>query len=92
MFMEAFATGFSLSSGTKPGFSEQNDKYRITFSEVICDQAKNIVSRGFEHCYNWKQVTDIILRATEEAESDNIITDIEAVTEAFERPQPGLLL
>ena len=80
MFMEAFATGFSLSSGTKPGFSEQNDKYRITFTEVICDQAKNIVSRGFEHCYNWKAVMDLILEATEEVGTDNII-DIEAGAE-----------
>ena len=80
MFMEAFATGFSLSSGTKPGFAQQNDKYRITFSEVICDQAKNIVSRGFEHCYNWRSVMDLILQATEEVATDNII-DIEAGAE-----------
>ena len=80
MFMEAFATGFSLSSGTKPGFSQENDKYSLTFSEVICDQAKNIVSRGFEHCYNWKAVMDLILEATEEVETDNII-DIEAGAE-----------
>jgi len=80
MFMEAFATGFSLSSGTKPGFSQQNEKYSITFSEVICDQAKNIVSRGFEHCYKWKEVMELILASTQLSETDNII-DIEAEAE-----------
>ena len=80
MFMEAFATGFSLSSDTKPGYSQENDNYRITFSEVLCDKAKNIVSRGFEHCYNWKHVMDIILGATKEAQTDNVI-DIEAFAE-----------
>ena len=29
MFMEAFATGFSLSSGTKPGFTKENEDYKI---------------------------------------------------------------
>ena len=80
MFMEAFATGFSLSSGTRPGFSQQNEEYTITFSEVICDQAKNIVSRGFEHCYDWKQVMNLILDATKEAHTDNM-SDIEALSE-----------
>jgi len=75
MFMEAFATGFSLSSGTKPGFSIENEEYKLTFQEVICDQTKNIVSRGFENCYNWKAVMELILGATEEVEA--YIGDIE---------------
>jgi len=75
MFMEAFATGFSLSSGTKPGYSIENDEYKLTFQEVICDQTKNIVSRGFENCYNWKAVMELILGATEDIEAN--IGDIE---------------
>ena len=80
MFMEAFATGFSLSSGTKPGYSLENDDYKIIFSEVICDQNKNIVSRGFENCYNWKDVMELVLDMADEADTD-VLIDIEASTE-----------
>jgi len=80
MFMEAFATGFSLSSGTKPGFTKENEDYRITFTEVICDQTKNMVSRGFENCYNWRDVMEIILDVTEDCDTDNLI-EIEALSE-----------
>ena len=80
MFMEAFATGFSLSSETKPGYSIENDDYKIIFSEVICDQNKNIVSRGFENCYNWKDVMELVLEVADEADTD-VLIDIEASTE-----------
>ena len=78
--MEAFATGFSLSSETKPGYSLENDDYKIIFSEVICDQGKNIVSRGFENCYNWKDVMELVLNVADEADTD-VLIDIEASTE-----------
>jgi len=80
MFMEAFATGFSLSSDSKPGVTLENEKYRIELEEIQCDQTRNIISRGFENCYNWRAVMDLILTATEEAGTDNLI-DIEEVTE-----------
>ena len=54
MFMEAFATGFSLSSDSKPGVTLENEKYRIELEEIQCDQTRNIISRGFENCYNWR--------------------------------------
>ena len=78
--MEAFATGFSLSSETKPGYSIENDDYKIIFSEVICDQNKNIVSRGFENCYNWKDVMELVLDVADEVDTD-VLIDIEASTE-----------
>eukprot|EP00092_Neocalanus_flemingeri_P107046 GFUD01137374.1.p1 GENE.GFUD01137374.1~~GFUD01137374.1.p1 ORF type:complete len:317 (+),score=100.66 GFUD01137374.1:41-991(+) len=78
--MEGFATGFSLSSSTKPGFLLENEKYKIQFKGVMCDETKNIVSHGFEYCYDWKEVMELVLAATLKAGNDNI-TDIEEAVE-----------
>jgi len=83
MFMEAFATGFSMSTNTKPGFCLENENYTIQFSEVLCDQTKNIVSHGFENCYSWREVMELILNATEEVASDNLIDIEEAAEDAM---------
>eukprot|EP00092_Neocalanus_flemingeri_P063415 GFUD01076734.1.p1 GENE.GFUD01076734.1~~GFUD01076734.1.p1 ORF type:complete len:320 (-),score=84.29 GFUD01076734.1:35-994(-) len=83
MFMEAFATGFSMSSDTKPGFCIENDNYKIGLEGALCDQTKNIVSRGFENCYSWREVMELILDATEEAAADNLIDIEEAAEDAM---------
>eukprot|EP00092_Neocalanus_flemingeri_P007200 GFUD01007778.1.p1 GENE.GFUD01007778.1~~GFUD01007778.1.p1 ORF type:complete len:356 (-),score=97.92 GFUD01007778.1:35-1102(-) len=83
MFMEAFATGFSMSSDTKPGFCIENENYKIGLEGVLCDQTKNIVSRGFENCYSWREVMELILDATEEAAADNLIDIEEAAEDAM---------
>lgn len=83
MFMEAFATGFSMASPTKPGFSIENENYKLTFDGVLCDQSKNIVSHGFENCYSWQEAMDLILNATEEADTDNLIKIEEATEDAI---------
>ena len=33
--MEGFATGFNLEGKTKPGDSVENEKFKLTFSEVF---------------------------------------------------------
>ena len=80
MFMEAFATGFSMAANTKPGFCMENENYSLKFEGVLCDQTKNIVSHGFENCYSWREIMELILDATDEADSDNLI-DIEEAAE-----------
>ena len=78
--MEAFATGFSMAANTKPGFCMENENYSLKFEGVLCDQTKNIVSHGFENCYSWREIMELILDATDEADSDNLI-DIEEAAE-----------
>ena len=79
--MEGFATGFK--NGTRPGFFLENEKYRIQFKGVMCDDTKNIVSHGFEYCYNWREVMELVLAATEKAGNDNTIDIEEAAEEAM---------
>jgi len=67
--MEGFATGFNLEGKTKPGYSVENEKFKLTFSGVLCDDRKNIVSHGFECCYDWSEVMNMILAATEDYDS-----------------------
>jgi len=73
--MEGFATGFNLEGKTKPGYSVENEKFKLTFSGVLCDERKNIVSHGFECCYDWSEIMDMILAATEDYDSRYDIED-----------------
>jgi len=79
--MEGFATGFK--NGTMPGYFLENEKYRIQFKGVMCDDTKNIVSHGFEYCYNWGEVMELVLAATEKAANDNTVDIEEAAEEAM---------
>jgi hypothetical protein len=36
--MEGFATGFALAQATRPGHSVENDKFRVTFTGVMCNE------------------------------------------------------
>ena len=83
MFMEAFATGFSMTANTKPGFCLENENYTLRFEGVLCDQAKNIVSHGFENCYSWREIMELVLDATEEADTDYLIDIEEAAEDAL---------
>jgi len=76
--MEGFATGFNLEGNTKPGFSVENDGFKLTFEGVSCDDRKNIVSHGFECCYDWSAVMNMIIEATEHYDS---MVDVEEKTE-----------
>ena len=79
--MEGFATGFKNSAG--PGFLLENEKYKIQFKGVMCDDTKNIVSHGFEYCYNWREVMELVLAATEKAGNDNTVDVEEAAEDAL---------
>jgi len=79
--MEGFATGFKNSAG--PGFLLENEKYKIQFKGVMCDDTKNIVSHGFEYCYNWREVMELVLAATEKAGNDNTAEIEEAAEDAL---------
>jgi len=63
MELEGFATGFN-NPPRQPGFSLENDEFVISFSGVMCDEAKNIVSHGFEVFYDWTEVMKLVLAAT----------------------------
>ena len=61
-------------------FLLENYKYRIQFKGVLCDDMKSIVSHGYENCYDWNKVMELVLAATEIAGNDSI-ADIEETTE-----------
>jgi len=77
--MEGFATGFAPAQATKPGFVLENDKFRVTFDGVMCNDVKNIISHGFETCYDWKPVLELLLEAA--CEDYSVIQDIERKVE-----------
>jgi len=60
-----FATGFGVQGRSKPGFSLQNDYFKLVFDGVFCEKRKNLVSHGFECFYDWKPVMEMILEATD---------------------------
>lgn len=64
--MEGFATGFAVESATTPGFFIENEEFKITFLGAICDESKNIISEGFESCYDWRPVMELFLQSTYE--------------------------
>jgi len=77
--MEGFATGFTPTQATKPGFALENDKFRVTFDGVVCNDVKNIISHGFETCYDWRPVLELLLEAA--SEDYSMIQDIERKAE-----------
>jgi len=77
--MEGFATGFTPTQATKPGFAVENEKFRVTFDGVMCNDVKNIISHGFETCYDWRPVLELLLEAA--CEDYFMIQDIERKAE-----------
>jgi len=71
MIMEGFASGFKIDGG----INIENEDFRVTFAGVSCDSRKNIVSHGFECCYDWSAVMNMILEATKNY--DDAIVQIE---------------
>merc|ERR1711892_308927 len=58
----------------------ENDNYKVQFEGVLCDETKNIVSHGFENCYSWREIMELVLDATKAANTD-YLTDIEEAAE-----------
>jgi len=77
MELEGFATGFN-NPPRELGFNIENADFRISFKGVLCDDAKNIVSHGFEVLYDWSEVMNLILAATANYED---FSDIEESAE-----------
>merc|ERR1712048_353886 len=81
--MDEFSTGFTVDSNARPGYTLENEDFKLTFSSVLCDERKNFVSHGFECCYDWDPVMRMILKATEnykyieevEAKIENMLTN-----------------
>jgi len=63
--MERFATGFSVSGATPPGYRLETEEFAVTFKGVVCDEAKNYITEGFEKCYCWTPVMNLLLQATQ---------------------------
>ena len=61
-----FLSGFSLCHGGKSGVFVENKNFKITFSEIFCNGMKNVISHGFECCYEWREVMEQMLLATED--------------------------
>jgi len=57
-----FLPGFSNFRGTKPGAVLQNPVFHLTFSQVLLNGKRSeIVSRGFEGCYDWSDMMNILI-------------------------------
>ena len=63
-----FLPGFSACSGTKPGFCLENVNYSLTFSQVLCNGDTNVISRGYQCCYDWAPIMNIIMEALDDFE------------------------
>jgi len=64
-----FLPGFTNFRGTRPGAVLHNSNYKLTFSQVLLNGKRSaIVSRGFEGCYDWTDVMNILIEALENFE------------------------
>jgi len=64
-----FLPGFTNFRGTRPGAVLQNPTYHLTFSQVLLNgKSSPIVSRGFEGCYDWTDVMNILVDSLENFE------------------------
>jgi len=64
-----FLPGFTNFRGTRPGAVLQNPTYHLTFSQVLLNGKRSpIVSRGFEGCYDWTDVMNILVDSLENFE------------------------
>ena len=71
-----FLPGFTNFRGSKPGAVLKNNEYLLTFSGVLLNGKKSaIVSQGFEGCYDWSDVMNILIEALDQFE------DIESAEE-----------
>ena len=63
-----FLPGFTNFQGTRPGTFIEDKKYRLTFVKcnAMCnDERSTLVSQGFERCYAWDKVMNILLLSLE---------------------------
>jgi len=64
-----FLPGFTNFLGSKPGAVLENKEYVLTFFGVLLNGKKSaIVSQGFESCYDWSDVMNILIEALDQFE------------------------
>jgi len=72
-----FLPGFTNFTGTKPGAVLEKEEYLLTFSEVLLNGKKSaIVSRGFEGCYDWTDVMNILIDSVDPFEDIGVAEEV----------------
>jgi len=70
-----FLSGFSLCHGAKSGVFVENEQFKISSNEVFCNGIKNVISHGFECCYEWQGIMDLMLLASEDFQNTEDFED-----------------
>eukprot|EP00092_Neocalanus_flemingeri_P017317 GFUD01018730.1.p1 GENE.GFUD01018730.1~~GFUD01018730.1.p1 ORF type:complete len:269 (-),score=34.87 GFUD01018730.1:169-975(-) len=70
-----FLSGFSLCHGAKHGLYVENEEFKISFREVFCNGIKNVISHGFECCYEWQGIMDLMLLSSEDLQNIEAFED-----------------
>lgn len=71
----SFFTGLSDRKGTKPGFHQSSDNFRIRFDFIQCEnlpsetQRRFIIDR-FQSCYDWQRLMELALDCLEDYYDD----------------------
>lgn len=72
-----FLPGFTSFKGTKPGTILSSQEYRLTFFGVLLNGEQSaIISRGFECCYDWTAVMNIIIDALKDFEHSGVSEEL----------------
>ena len=60
-----FLPGFSNIEGTQAGTLHRNASFDLEYIGARYNRRRNLISRGFESCYDWTDVIGILLRSLE---------------------------
>ena len=71
----SFFTGLSDRKGTKPGFHQSSDNFRIRFDFIQCENLpsetqRRFIKDRFESCYDWQRVMELALDCLEDYYDD----------------------
>merc|ERR1719414_1174976 len=77
-FLQEMQPGFSVPGKTQPGHTIETQKFKIVFSGVLINDCENGLSRSLEHLYDWSDLMEMVLKATEHYE---YVSDIELLVE-----------
>ena len=77
-----FLPGFSFLQGTEVGSTFENYSYHLEYTGARYNNRRTLVSRGFETCYDWTNVANILLRSLEHFED---VKTFETLTQEYLR-------
>ena len=60
-----FLPGFSNIEGTQVGMNFKNSSFDLEYTGARYNKRRNLISKGFESCYDWTDVINILLRSLE---------------------------